>query len=126
MKACLPALSILSAILLLSLWVEGRLDQDTQLWQAELTEAQTQCLQEDWPAVQRNLNHTRQNWDERQTFLRILFPHSVLDEADTLFAQAEAFTAMEEQSEAMAQLAALRAQLRTLRDMERLNLENIL
>lgn len=126
MKAYLPALSIFAAILLLSLWTEQQVEQDTQLWQAELREAQAQCVQEDWPAVQKSLAQVHQDWNTRSTPLHIFFPHSVLEETETLFAQAMAFAAEEERSETMAQMAALQAQLCILRDMGQLSVENIL
>lgn len=126
MKAYLPAISTITLILLLSLWVEYQMDRDAQLWQAELQMAQEECMQEAWPDVRAHLDHVHQSWAARERFLRIFFPHNVLDEANTLFAQTKVFADIEEQGEALSQLAALQAQLHTLQDMERLTLENIL
>ncbi len=126
MKAYLPALSTLTLILLLSLWVEHQMDRDAQLWQAELHTAQEECMQEAWPDVRAHLDHVHQSWTAQERFLRVFYPHNVLDEANTLFAQAKVFADIEAQSETLSQLSALQEQLHTLRDMERLTLENIL
>ena len=126
MRAYAPALALLGLILGLSLINEYALEQDSEIWQAQLQHAEQACLQKDMEAVSLHFEAFSRDWSRRQRHLRVVFPHSVLDEVEQVSAQASAFLEMQEEKELLAQLRNLRRELQALRNMEGFSLENIL
>ena len=125
MKNVIPSLLVLAAVLGFCLRSSAVLDRETQLWQAELQQADTLIRSEQWADAQDLLERSYGDWLERQTHLRVLSSHAVLNEADCLFRRVIAFTSVRDPGELLADLSALDRQLEFLALRERLSLSNI-
>lgn len=126
MKACLPPLAVLTAILAFSLWNSGAMTADTIRWRAQLQQADALVQAEDWPGAVSALTDSYEDWSRRQTYLHIVSQHGAVDGAEAMYRRCLAFAAVREESECRAELAGLRSQLRLLAEMERFNVKNVL
>ena len=126
MKACLPPLAVLAAILAFSVWNSGAMTADTVRWCTQLQQADALVQAEDWPGAVSALTDSYADWSGRQTYLRIVSQHDAVDGAESMYRRCLAFAAVREQSECRAELAGLCSQLRLLAEMERFTAKNVL
>lgn len=126
MKALYVPLTLLAAILAFSLWAGRYVDQRTEETVALLERASEAGLQEDWEAAAESLTQASSVWEARQNFFHTILKHDELDEAESLFAGAEAACRETDQEEFHILLAQLVSQLEHLAETQAVNLRNIL
>ena len=125
MKSILATLALLAALLGFCLWNGDVMERDAQNWQRQLELADHQIRQEQWSAAQLTLQHSYDSWTARQTYLRVVSTHAILDEAEALYRRVIAFASVEDNGELLADLSALRRQLDLLALREQPVLSNI-
>ncbi len=121
----IPA-ALLAAVLAFCLWNGAAMASHTARWQAQLEEAGRLGRAGDWEGTAAAIRDSRTDWEERQTYLRVVANHDALDGAEAMYRRAQSFAESREGSELQAELAGLRAQLRALSGMEELSLGNVL
>lgn len=126
MKAFLPPLAVLAAILAFSLWNSAAMTTETARWQTQLQRADVLTQAEDWPEAVSALTDSYEDWQHRQTYLHIVSGHGAVDDAEAMYRRCLAFAAAQEDKELRAELAELCHQLRLLAEMERFNIRNVL
>lgn len=126
MKAFLPPVLILSAILAFSLWNCAAVTAHTERWSGQLEAAAGLAALEDWEGAGDVLRDSYRDWSSHQTFLHIVERHDSVDDAEAMYRRAAAFAREQESSEFQAELADLRDQLRLLSEVERFSIKNIL
>lgn len=117
---------VLVVILAFSLWTCVHMTQETNRWRAQINQSDALAQAQRWDDALVALNTCYESWSTRQTFLRIVFEHRTVDDAEGMFRRAMAFAAIQELSEFRAELADLSDQLRALAEMERFHIKNIL
>ena len=126
MKAILPPVLLLCALLGLSLWNGAVISRETEACSAAVEQARTAAAEGDWSAAESALRQGYDRWRGRQTYLHIVEPHAAVEEAEAMFRRGFAFAAAREDAEFRAETAGLLAQLRVLAEMESLRIGNIL
>ena len=122
----LAPLSVLSALLLLSLWNGRAISQKVSHLQQELLQADQFAAEENWPAAEATLQQSYRHWDNTQTFFHIATHHDIVDEAESLYHQAQTHAAEQNSADFRAALTALTVQLQQLSETERCSIRNIL
>ena len=118
MKAILPPVLLLCALLGFSLWNGAVISRETEACSAAVEQARS--------AAEGALRRGYDRWQSRQTYLHIVEPHAAVEETEAMFRRAFAFAALQEDAEFQAETAGLLAQLRVLAEMEQLRIGNIL
>ena len=126
MKAIIPPVALLFAILLFCLGNSAVMTRDVLRWEGQLRHVESLAEEERWPDAAGALEESHQDWRRRQKYLHIVSQHGAVEEAESMYCRAAAFAAAEELSEFQAELAGLQAQLQCLADMERFSVQNIL
>ena len=125
-KAYLPPLAVLAAILTFTLWTGASMKSDTVRWQEQLTQAEEFARADNWPQAAEALSCGYRDWSAHQARLHIISRHDAVDDAEAMYRRATAFASTREINEFRAELADLRAQLGLLAEMERFTLKNVL
>ena len=127
MKKALPLpLLILFTILCCSLYNSSLMDRNAERWCGQLQNAALLAQAEEWDLAKAALEESLADWSSRQTYLHIVSTHDAINEAESMYRRALAFTDTRESNDFQAELAGLQAQLRFLAEMEEFNLRNIL
>ncbi len=126
MKAFLPPVLTLCALLAFALWNSSAIDRHTARWAEQVADAALLAQAEDWDAAARSLDDAYQDWSSCQTYLHIVEDHDVVDDAEAMYRRAAAFAQAREPSEFQAETADLQDQLRLLAEQERFSIKNIL
>lgn len=125
-KDYLIPLAILAIIFSFSLWNNARIEKDTARWSVQLQQAVQLIPSENWDTIERTLQNSYTDWQNRQTYLHIVLEHDTINDADAMYRRAFAFIKAKEPKEFQAELADLQDQLELLVEMEKINLGNIL
>ena len=126
MKAFLPPVLLLAALLGVSSLNCRTMENHTARWRSQLQQVQEYAEIQDWPAARAALAGSYADWCGRQTYLHIVAEHDAVDSVEAMYRRAEAFAAEEEPSEFRAELADLRDHLRLLAEMEQFSVKNFL
>lgn len=126
MKAILPPVLLLCALLGFSLWNGAVISRETEACSAAVEQARSAAAKDDWSAAESALRRGYDRWQSRQTYLHIVEPHAAVEEAEAMFRRAFAFAGLREDAEFQAETAGLLSQLRVLAEMEQLRIGNIL
>ena len=119
-------LSVLIVIFSFSLWNSVNIQKNTARWSESLQQAVLSVQSENWTAVNTALNRSYKDWANTQTYLHIVLEHDVIDDADSMFRRAFAFSEAQDAQELQAELTDLIDQLSLLAEIERISLKNIL
>lgn len=125
MKAFLPALLILAAIVSAAALNCGMIARKTALWEDEISQAETQAQQGDWSSAEKFLQKMQKSWDTSRTYLRITIRHEELDSVEALSCRAAVAAAQRERADFLSETAELRSRLRLLSEMEQFKLGSI-
>lgn len=125
MKKALSALALIGLLLGFCIWNAQTITSDARHWQNDLQQAETLIRAGRWSESQKMLEASYQDWSVRQSHLRIVSTHNILDEAECLYCRVIALASIQDQ-EVLPDLAALRRQLDLLALREQLSLDNIL
>ena len=125
-RAYIPPLLLLTVMTALCLWNSGRIQRETELWQAQLEQVDELGSRQQWPEAIAALEDSYRDWQSRQTYLHIVTEHGVLDEAEAMYHRAAAFAREREAAEFRAEIQHLRHQLTLMAEMERFSIKNVL
>lgn len=125
MKPILASLSLIGALLAFCLWNGTIINQDSHNWQQQLELADRQIRAEQWTDAQATLQRSYKSWTSRQSYLRVVSTHAILDEVETLYRRVMAFASIEDDAELLADLSALQKQLDLMALREQPVLANI-
>ncbi|MCI2059183.1 MAG: DUF4363 family protein [Oscillibacter sp.] len=126
MKAFLPPILLLAAMLTFSLVNCAVIVGETDRWSQQLTQAEALAASDRWAEASSALRRSYRSWSAHQTWLHIVIKHESVDDAEAMYRRAAAFAAEREPSEFRAELADLRHQLSLVAEMERFSIKNIL
>lgn len=126
MKAFLPPVLTLCALLAFALWNSSAIDRHTARWAEQVSDAAQLAQAGDWDAAAQALGDSYQDWTACQTYLHIVEDHDVVDDAEAMYRRAAAFAQAQEPSEFQAETADLQDQLILLAEQERFSIRNIL
>lgn len=125
MKAFLPPLLILAAILTAAALNCAVIAQKTTIWHGEILQAEVQAKAGDWSAAQDSLETMRQSWQRSRTYLRITVRHEELDNVESLWVRAAVAACQRERSDFLTETAALQNQLNLLSETEQFKIGNV-
>lgn len=125
MKAFYIPAAVLAAILAFSLWTGRYVQQNTELWTAELAESGEAARTGDWPAAAERLEGAYRGWSRSQDFFHTIMDHAGLDEAEELFAGALAVCRERDEPDFHTLLSQLSVSLEMLSETQQLSLRNI-
>ena len=125
-RAYLPSLLLLCAMLALSLWNSGRIQQETERWRGQLEQADALAAEQLWPEALSAVEDSYRDWQGQQTYLHIVAEHDVLDDAEAMYHRAAAFALEREAAEFRAEIQHLRHQLTLMAETERFSMKNVL
>ena len=126
MKTTVPALVLLILLLGLCLRTGETVAQDARQWTQELEQADAMIREERWAEAQTALEVSYRHWNARQSALRVILPHSNLEEVECLYRRVIAFASVQDPGELLADLSALIRQLELLAIREQPTLPNVL
>lgn len=126
MKAFTIPAALLGLILACSLWTSQYVRQRTDHWTGLLERTGEAAGQEDWEEAGRRLQAAYDDWDSSQGFFHTIMSHSDLDEAESLFASAQAVCGQQDDADFHQILAQLKEQMRLLAETQSLSVKNIL
>lgn len=125
MKAFLPPLLILAAILTAAALNGAVIAQKAADWHGEILQAETQAQAGDWRSAKDSLKKMRRSWEKSRTYLRITVRHEELDNVEELCSRAAVAADEQERSDFLEETAALRNQLLLLSETEAFKIGNV-
>lgn len=125
MKAFLPSVLILAAILTAAALNSAAVAGKAAGWDAQLQQAQVQAQSDDWAAVRGAMTAVHHSWNNSRTYLRITVRHEELDDAESLWCRASVSADEQERADFLADTTELRNQLRLLAETEAFRIGNV-
>lgn len=125
MKAFYIPSFLLIFLLMVSLWVNSSVQQDTGQW-ISAVDGMVRLLEDDeWTEIEENILNLYEKWDRRKTTFHMIMEHQYLDDAEELFAGVFAACREQDSVELHILLEQLRTQLMFLAETQQVNLKNI-
>lgn len=125
MKAFLPSLLILAAIVSAAALNCGIIARKTVLWDEKISQSEVQAQAGDWSSAEKLLKKMQKSWENSRTYLRITIRHEELDSVETLCSRAAVAADQRERADFLGETAELRSRLRLLSEMEQFKLGSI-
>lgn len=126
MKAFYVPVSILVALLLLSLWGSAYVQTRTDTWITAVEALSVPIQEAHWHEVESQLLTVHKDWSNSQGLFHLILEHNDLDEAEKCFSGALAACREEDRLELNIHLAQLISQFIFLGDTQEITLKNIL
>lgn len=126
MKAFYVPVSILVALLLLSLWGSAYVQNRTDTWITAVEALSVPIEEEHWHEVESQLLAVHKDWSNSQGLFHLILEHKDLDEAEKCFSGALAACREADRLELSIHLAQLISQFIFLGDTQEITLKNIL
>ena len=126
MKAFYVPVSILVALLLLSLWGSAYVQTRTDTWITAVEALSVPIEEAHWHEVESQLLAVHKDWSNSQGLFHLILEHNDLDEAEKCFSGALAACREEDRLELSIHLAQLISQFIFLGDTQEITLKNIL
>lgn len=126
MKAFYVPVSILVALLLLSLWGSAYVQTRTDTWITAVEALSVPIEEAHWHEVESQLLAVHKDWSNSQGLFHLILEHNDLDEAEKCFSGALAACREEDRLELNIHLAQLISQFIFLGDTQEITLKNIL
>ena len=126
MKAFYVPVSILVALLLLSLWGSAYVQNRTDTWITAVEALSVPIEESHWHEVESQLLAVHKDWSNSQGLFHLILEHNDLDEAEKCFSGALAACREEDRLELNIHLAQLISQFIFLGDTQEITLKNIL
>lgn len=126
MKAFYVPVSILVALLLLSLWGSAYVQNRTDTWITAVEALSVPIEESHWHEVESQLLAVHKDWSNSQGLFHLILEHNDLDEAEKCFSGALAACREEDRLELNIHLAQLISQFIFLGDTQEVTLKNIL
>ena len=126
MKAFYVPVSILVALLLLSLWGCAYVQTRTDTWITAVEALSVPIEEAHWHEVESQLLAVHKDWSNSQGLFHLILEHNDLDEAEKCFSGALAACREEDSVELSIHLAQLISQFIFLGDTQEVTLKNIL
>ncbi len=125
MKAFLPSVLILAAILAAAVLNCGVIARRADCWSGEIQQAEALAREGDWQGARSALKRARRSWNVSRTYLRITIRHEELDNAEAIYCRAAVSADAEELSDFLSETAELRNQLHLLSETEQFTIGNV-
>ena len=119
-------ITLLTAMLIFSLWNGHTMTEKTDMLQQQLHQADQLAAAGNWSAAAGMLAKSYRDWTACQTWFHIVTRHDAIDDAEAMYCRAAAFIKTEEISEFRAETADLISQLGLLAEMEQCSIKNVL
>lgn len=126
MKAFYIPVSVLTALLLLSLWGSAYIQNRTDGWITAVESLSIPSEDEHWNKIESRLLAVHKDWTDSQTVFHLILEHEDLDEAEKYFSGALASCREKDRVELSIHLAQLISQFGYLGDTQEVTLKNIL
>ena len=126
MKAFYVPVSILVALLLLSLWGSAYVQTRTDTWITAVEALSVPIEEAHWHEVESQLLAVHKDWSNSQGLFHLILEHNDLDEAEKCFSGALAACREEDRLELNIHLAQLISQFIFLGDTQEITVKNIL
>ena len=91
MKQFWFGVGLLASMLVLGIWVTGKMQRTHGPAAAGLQQASQYALAEDWGKAIQMSKDTRKNWEDNRKLTASIVNHEPMDEIDALFSQLEVF-----------------------------------
>lgn len=125
MKAFMPSVLILAAILAAAALNCGAIARRADRWSEEIRQAETSAREGDWHDTRSALKRVRRSWNASRTYLRITVRHEELDNVEAIGCRTIVSAAVEELPDFLSETAELRNQLRLLSETEQFAIGNV-
>lgn len=125
MKAFYVPSFLLVFLLVVSIWVNAGVQQDTQQWISAVDRMVRLLEDDEWTEIEGNILNLYGKWDQRKTVFHMIMEHQYLDDAEELFAGAYAACREQDSVELHILLEQLRTQILFLAETQQANLKNI-
>ena len=126
MKRLWIGIGLLAAILAVGLWTSAHMTEVHTEIADELTEAARAAQAGAWDRAEELTREAQEDWKEGWNFSAALADHTVLDEVDGLFAQAEVYRKNRDAVAFAAVCAQLASSVRAIQEGHKLSLWNLL
>ena len=126
MKRLWIGIGLLAAIIILGFWTSCRMEDIHTSISSDLRRAAQAAQSEQWDTADRLGQATQAQWQESWDFSAILADHTLLDEIDGLFAQAEVYRKNRDAVRYAAFCARLSTAIDALQEAHRLSWRNLL
>ena len=126
MKRLWIGVGLLAAILLVGLWTSGRMERVHTRIACTLTDSAQAARDGRWEQAEELARQAEESWQHSWNFSAALADHTVLDEIDALFAQAEAYRRSRQQVDYEAVCARLASAIDALQEGHKLSWWNLL
>ena len=126
MKAFYIPIVLLASILCFSLWTGRYVQQQSDVWAAQLKIAAQHAQSNNWGKAADTIQQVYSGWNEQQFLFYTVMDHADLDEAQTLFAGSFAACQEQDSEDFHILLAQLSLQLQLLAETQDIRIENIL
>ena len=116
---------LLLVLLVLCFWSQVRMTKLQKPIAVLVLQAETSAAGEDWPGAAGSISRAREEWEDHRTFVAALADHQPLEDVESLFAMAQAYSVCRDGTQFRATCQELNRRILAVMEAQELNFGSI-